>query len=153
MIRKIIKENPHTDICLIYTIYTNQTTVYQKGDVPQVIKRLEDIATYYQLPSIHLGMEAAALEKAGKLLWKGTKEVAVGKILFSMTGYTLSLMEGTYMLPRLHEDWRKYEKKIVLRRYICFLNRFSVRSGKKPKCISLHRLLLLIIHGKRLIHQ
>ena len=43
MIRKIIKENPHTDICLIYTIYTNQTTVYQKGDVPQVIKRLEDI--------------------------------------------------------------------------------------------------------------
>ena len=54
MIRKIIKENPHTDICLIYTIYTNQATVYQKGDVPQVIKRLADIATYYQLPSICL---------------------------------------------------------------------------------------------------
>ncbi len=148
MIRKIIKENPHTDICLIYTIYTNQATVYQKGDVPQVIKRLEDIATYYQLPSIHLGMEAAALEKAVSYFGKGPKKLPLGKFYSLMTGYTLSLMEGTYMLPRLHEDWRKYEKKIVLRRYICFLNRFSVRSGKKPKCISHHRLLLVIIHER-----
>lgn len=86
MIRKIIKGNPQTDICLIYTIYTNQTAIYQKGDVPQVIKRLEDIAEHYQLPSIHLGMEAAALEKAGKLLWKGAGEGAAGKILFSNDG-------------------------------------------------------------------
>lgn len=86
MIRKIIKENPHTDICLIYTVYTNQITTYQKGDIPQVIKGLEDIAAHYQLPSIHLGMEAATLEKAGKLLWKGNKEVAAGKILFSNDG-------------------------------------------------------------------
>lgn len=86
MLRKIIKENPHTDICLIYTVYTNQITTYQKGDIPQVIKGLEDIAAHYQLPSIHLGMEAATLEKAGKLLWKGNKEVAAGKILFSNDG-------------------------------------------------------------------
>ena len=86
MIRKIMQTDPHMDACLIYTIYNGQTSPYQKGSMPQNIKRLEDIAAYYQLPSIHLGMEPAQLEKEGKLLWKGTQADAAGKILFSGDG-------------------------------------------------------------------
>lgn len=86
MVRKIIQADPHTDVCLIYTIYNGQTVPYQKGDVPQNIKGLEKLADHYQVPSIHLGMEAAQLEKENKLVWKGTSAAAVGKILFSNDG-------------------------------------------------------------------
>lgn len=86
MIRQIIKSNPHTDICLLYTIMTAQTTVYQKNEIPSVIKGLEGIAEHYQIPSVHMGMEAAQMEADKLLLWKGTKDEAKGRILFSNDG-------------------------------------------------------------------
>lgn len=86
MVRKIIKACPDTDICLIYTITGNQTSVYRKGDVPAVIKGLEEVAEHYGLPSVHLGMEAAALEESGKLLWSGTEKEAGDRTLFSHDG-------------------------------------------------------------------
>lgn len=113
MIRKIIKENPSTDICLIYTIYTGQTVAYQKGDVPQVIKKLEDIAAHYQIPSIHLGMEAAKLEKEGKLLWKGSKETAAGKILFSNDGVHPIADGGNLYAAAIARGLKKTQKENI----------------------------------------
>lgn len=86
IIRQVIKDNPSTDICLIYTVLNGQAKLYQEGKVPENIQGLEKIAAYYHLPSIHLGMEAALLEKEGKLIWKGTSDEAAGKILFSTDG-------------------------------------------------------------------
>lgn len=86
MVRQIIKANPHTDICLIYTIRNGQTEVYQRGEVPGNIQGLERIAEHYHLPSIHLGMEAAALEAQDKLLWKGVSQQTGERILFSKDG-------------------------------------------------------------------
>ncbi len=86
MIRQIVKSDPDTDICLLYTVKTGQTAEYQAGKVPEVIAGLERVADYYSLPSIHLGMEPASLEKAGKLLWKGSESEAAGRILFSADG-------------------------------------------------------------------
>lgn len=83
MIRKIITNNPYTDICLIYSIARDEKTSYQNGTVTPVIERLESMAEHYQLPSIHMGMEAAQLDKENRLLWKGTPEEANGRILFS----------------------------------------------------------------------
>lgn len=111
MIRKIIKENPYTDICLIYTIYTGQTAFYQKGDIPQVIKRLEDIAAHYQVPSIHLGMEVAELEKEGQLLWKGSKETAAGKILFSNDGVHPIADGGNLYAAAIARGLKKIQKE------------------------------------------
>lgn len=111
MIRKIRKENPSTDICLIYTIYTGQIVAYQKGDVPQVIKKLEDIAAHYQIPSIHLGMEAAKLEKEGKLLWKGSKETAAGKILFSNDGVHPIADGGNLYAAAIARGLKKIQKE------------------------------------------
>lgn len=86
MIRQIRKDNPETDICLLYSILTSQGIIYQRDSIPENIQGLETLASYYQLPSVHLGMEAAACEAQGKLLWKGTKAEAGSKLLFSRDG-------------------------------------------------------------------
>ncbi|MCF3110584.1 SGNH/GDSL hydrolase family protein [Niabella sp. CC-SYL272] len=86
MIRQTIKANPSTDICLLYTIQNGQTTFYQKNEVPPNIKGLEQVAAHYGLSSVHLGMEAASLEAAGKLIWKGSPGADPGKIIFSEDG-------------------------------------------------------------------
>ena len=86
MVRKIIKADPHADICFLYTIKTGQTEYYRKGEMPERIAELEKLAGHYGIPSIHLGMEAASLEEEGKLLWKGRPEDAAGRILFSRDG-------------------------------------------------------------------
>ncbi|MGC4232321.1 MAG: SGNH/GDSL hydrolase family protein [Niabella sp.] len=86
MIRQIIKTDPHIDICLIYTIMNGQTEIYQRGEIPQHIQGLEDIASHYNLPSIHVGMEAVELEARDKLVWKGSSEQAKDRILFSTDG-------------------------------------------------------------------
>ncbi len=86
MIRQIIRDNPKTDICLIYTLISGQAKGYTEGFVPENIQGLEEIAEYYHIPSIHLGMEAAALEKAGKLIWKGEPKSAADQIVFSADG-------------------------------------------------------------------
>ncbi|NII27365.1 SGNH/GDSL hydrolase family protein [Pseudoflavitalea sp. X16] len=92
MIRQIRQYDPHIDICLIYTIHGEQTKIYAAGEVPENIQGLEAITAYYNIPSIHLGMEAAMLEKADKLTWKGDSAVP-GKVLFSRDG-THPLEEG-----------------------------------------------------------
>lgn len=86
MVRKIIEADPHTDICFLYTVKTGQTAEYQKGNVPETIQRLEQVAEHYGIPSIHLGMEAAQLEKDGRLIWKGSRKNAGDRILFSNDG-------------------------------------------------------------------
>ncbi|MGV3763714.1 SGNH/GDSL hydrolase family protein [Parapedobacter sp.] len=117
MIRQVIKNNPYTDICLIYTIKNGQTASYQRGDIPDNILGLERIASHYAIPSIHLGMEAAELEAQDKLIWKGSREQKTDKLLFSEDGihpleaggnlYAAAIARGLHQLkantlPRLH---------------------------------------------------
>ncbi len=71
IVRQIISHNPKTDICFIYTIVDSQTISYQSGDMPAKIKSFEAIAQYYNIPSIHLGMYPAKLEKEVTIVWKG----------------------------------------------------------------------------------
>lgn len=70
IIRQVIKNDPQTDICLLYAIMTGQSQLYAKGQVPDNIKQLETVAEYYHLPGIQLGWEPSALEAAGKLIFK-----------------------------------------------------------------------------------
>ena len=71
MVRQILNHNPKTDICFIYTIYTGQTSIYQSGNYPSRVTDFEKIATYYNLPSMHLGMYPSKLESEGLLVWMG----------------------------------------------------------------------------------
>ena len=85
IIRQIIKHNPQTDICLIYTIYKAQTRYYSVGKYPPNIESLDKLAVHYNLPSIHLGMETSILEKEDKLVFAAANPV-LGKIVFSKDG-------------------------------------------------------------------
>jgi lysophospholipase L1-like esterase len=86
IIRQIWKQNPQTDICLIYTISANQTKVYANGKVPLNIEKLEKIADHYAIPSVHMGLQAAMLENEGKLIWKADPATSTDKIVFSADG-------------------------------------------------------------------
>jgi lysophospholipase L1-like esterase len=92
IIRQIIKHDPQTDICLIYTI--TQTKSYAIGEIPVNIARLEKIVDYYHLPSIHLGLQAALLEKEEKLIWKAAVEEKTDKIIFSHDGVHPAITGG-----------------------------------------------------------
>lgn len=90
IVRQTWKDNPTTDICFVYTLAGNMLQTLQEGHYPRSATAMEDIAEHYAIPSIHMGIEVARLEKEGKLVFKGPKpktdeeKAALGdKILFS----------------------------------------------------------------------
>ncbi|MGH7968400.1 MAG: SGNH/GDSL hydrolase family protein, partial [Limisphaerales bacterium] len=93
IVRQTWKNDPATDICFVYTLAGNMLETLQQGRFPHSASAMEKIADYYSIPSIHMGLEVARLEKAGKLVFKGDKphnevERAAlgGRILFSPDG-------------------------------------------------------------------
>lgn len=86
IIRQIWQYNPKIDICMIYTISDGQTQIYAEGRVPTNICNLDRLAEYYGIPSIHMGMQAAFLEKQGKVQWKGSPDISQDKIVLSADG-------------------------------------------------------------------
>src|SRR6185295_12521558 len=78
------------DICFVYTLAGNMLETLQQERFPRSATAMEKVADHYGIPSIHMGVEVARLEKAGKLIFKGEKpkteaeRAALGdKILFS----------------------------------------------------------------------
>ncbi|MFI3289844.1 MAG: SGNH/GDSL hydrolase family protein [Rikenellaceae bacterium] len=98
IIRQTIKDNPETDIILIYTLFGDQAGDYVKGNLPTSVKRLEPVAIHYNLPSVHMGMWAGFLIDEGKALWKGDVAEATqqGKIVFTKDGVHPLSTGGNY---------------------------------------------------------
>ncbi len=86
IIRQVWRCNPQIDICLIYTITDGVGKIYPEGKIPDHIAKLDLLARHYSIPSVHLGMEAAFLEKEEKLIWKGNPDQVKDKIVFSADG-------------------------------------------------------------------
>jgi hypothetical protein len=77
----------------VYTLAGNMLETLQEGHYPRSATAMERIAEHYDIPSIHMGLEVASLEKAGRLVFKGPRpktdeeKAALGdKILFSPDG-------------------------------------------------------------------
>ena len=85
VVRQIWKHNPQTDICFVYTLHQGMVKELQEGKSPSFSQIMEHIANRYGIPSIDLGLEIAAREKAGSLIFKGEAPVA-GKLVFSKDG-------------------------------------------------------------------
>lgn len=90
IVRQTLKDNRMTDICFVYTIASGMLETLQAGHFPRSATAMEQVAAHYGIPSIHVGVEVARLEKAGRLVFKGDKpkteheKTALGdKILFS----------------------------------------------------------------------
>jgi len=90
IVRQTWRHDPATDICFVYTLAGNMLETLQDGFYPRSASAMEQIAAHYAIPSIHMGVEVARLEAAGKLIFKGPKpktdeeKAELGeKILFS----------------------------------------------------------------------
>ena len=90
IVRQTWRNNPTTDICFVYTLAGNMLQTLQEGRFPRSASAMEKIAEHYAIPSIHMGLEVARLEKEGKLIFQGPQpateqeKAALGeKILFS----------------------------------------------------------------------
>ena len=85
IVRQIWKQNPRTDICLVYTVSQGALKNLQAGKQPWFGDIMEKVANVYGIPSIDLGVEIAKREKDGSLIFKGDAPVA-GKLVFSKDG-------------------------------------------------------------------
>ena len=86
IIRQAKNYNPKMDICLIYTVTSEQLILYKNGGIPLGIKKLDSIANHYEITSIHMAKEAAFLASTGKLIEKGNPKAETDKIVFSTDG-------------------------------------------------------------------
>ncbi len=93
IVRRTWRDDPATDICFVYTLAGNMLQTLQAGRFPRSASVMEKVADHYGIPSIHMGLEVARLEKEGRLIFKADKprtdaeRAAVGdRILFSPDG-------------------------------------------------------------------
>jgi hypothetical protein len=90
IVRQTWKFDPAIDICFVYTLVKDYLKPLQEGHFPRAASAMEKVADHYAIPSIHMGVEVARLEKEGKLVFTGDKPKTdaekaslEGKILFS----------------------------------------------------------------------
>ncbi|MDR3109878.1 MAG: SGNH/GDSL hydrolase family protein, partial [Planctomycetaceae bacterium] len=82
IVRQTWKANPNTDIVFTYTISEALAREPREGNCNRSMSSMELLADFYGIPSINFAVPVFALEKAGKLLFKG-ETVSEGVILFS----------------------------------------------------------------------
>ena len=116
IVRQTWRDNPQTDVCFVYTLAGNMLETLQTGKYPRAASAMEKLADFYGIPSIHLGVEVAKLEKAGRLIFAGeipktdeAKRELGDKIIFSPdsvhpyldTGHRLYLEAIVRSLPAI----------------------------------------------------
>lgn len=70
IVRQTWRTLPDCDIAFVYTVTAGEINGLKSGKMKRSESVMEEIADYYRIPSIHLGVEIAQLEKDGKLLMK-----------------------------------------------------------------------------------
>ena len=93
IVRQTWRADPTTDICFVYTLTEGMLGDLQSGKFPRAASAMEDVADHYNIPSIHMGLEVARLQQAGKVVFRGAlpqtpDENAAngGRIVFSGDG-------------------------------------------------------------------
>lgn len=74
IVRKTWKANPETDICFVYTMTFRESQTLANGTMHRAASVMESLADHYDIPSIHMGYQAALLEKEGKLVMKSDED-------------------------------------------------------------------------------
>ena len=93
IVRQTWRADASTNICFVYTLTEGMLGDLQAGKFPQAASVMEEVADHYAIPSIHLGLEVARLQQAGKVIFKAplpktdSEKAALGdKIVFSADG-------------------------------------------------------------------
>lgn len=90
IVRQTLRADPTTDICFVYTVTRSLVGPMLEGKFPRAASAMERVADRYAISTIHMGMEAARLDKEGKLVWDAKlpktdeeKKAAEGKFIFA----------------------------------------------------------------------
>jgi hypothetical protein len=67
IVRKTWNQYPDCDICFVYTFTIDLTKDLEAGNVTPAINAMEMVADHYNIPTVHLCLEAMELLKAGKM--------------------------------------------------------------------------------------
>ncbi len=70
IVRKTWAALPETDICFVYTMTFRESEPLAAGKMKRSASVMEELANYYGIPSVHMGLRAAQMEKAGELVMK-----------------------------------------------------------------------------------
>lgn len=70
IVRQTWKDSPETDICFVYTMTARESPELANGKMKRSASVMEEVADFYGIPSVHMGLEAARLEKEGQLVMK-----------------------------------------------------------------------------------
>jgi lysophospholipase L1-like esterase len=73
IIRQTWKANPETDICFVYTLRDHDLEYLQNGKLQNTARTMEEVARYYDIPTINMGLKVAQMTKAGKVIFKAPK--------------------------------------------------------------------------------
>lgn len=74
IIRQTWKALPDCDICFVYTVVAGDKKNLFANKMKRSATAMEEIADYYDIPTIHLGVEVAKLAKEDKLVFKAQKD-------------------------------------------------------------------------------
>jgi HEAT repeat protein/lysophospholipase L1-like esterase len=98
IVRKLWTSKPDTDICFVYTLQGNDTSVLRSGAFQNAAAAHERVAEHYGIPTIHMGVHVARMEQAGKLVFASPIEprgfTADGRLIFTEDGTHPSMPYG-----------------------------------------------------------
>ncbi|MBS1664902.1 MAG: hypothetical protein JST68_27895 [Bacteroidetes bacterium] len=86
IVRQIRKGGASTDVCFIYTFAAENLALLQKGVFPTSVTAMEEVASHYDIPSIHMGLRVVDEITNGKMLILGKREDSSAVPLFSIDG-------------------------------------------------------------------
>ncbi len=126
IVRKVKKANPKTDICFVYTIQNHNLKDLIDGKAQPAVGVHEEVAKYYNLPSIYFGPAVAKLVKEGKAVGRGkvadkaTGKDADGKLVFTEdnthpvipTGHAVYAGVVQRVLPQLEKGETPYPAQL-----------------------------------------
>jgi hypothetical protein len=95
IVRQIRKRSRFTDILFVYTIKERDVALFQSGEYQKGALMQEDVADYYGIPSIHLGVAVSHLVSEGKLVFTSRADVSIpGAVVFTHDSIHPTIPEG-----------------------------------------------------------
>lgn len=121
IVRQTWKADSQTDIVFVYTVSEASAKEPREGVCNKPMSSMELLADFYGIPSINFAVPVFALEKAGKLLFRG-ESAPEGVILFSTDSvhpldaghqiYAQAVIESFETMSETRKETRKETKPV-----------------------------------------
>ncbi|WP_098743260.1 SGNH/GDSL hydrolase family protein [Paenibacillus sp. EZ-K15] len=114
IVRQIRKRSRFIDILFVYTVKERDLPLFQSGEYQKGALMQEEVADYYGIPSIHLGVAVSQLVSDGKLIFTSKADVSIPRaVIFTHDSIHPTIPEG----HQIYTDTitRSFEKMSELR--------------------------------------